>query len=167
MKPRKDESALLLKKRKLSLSGPGLAELMQAVLCKNRPFRFRAGGFSMSPFIKGGDILTVASFSEHPPGLGDIAAFVHPVSGVLAVHRIVAQKKSGYRLKGDGTDCADGLIPRANMIGIVRKVERNGRKVWLGLGPERVVIALLSGKGLLTRLLRPLWLLSQTLQGLR
>jgi hypothetical protein len=167
LKRRDPDSAFLPGKKDLPLSGPALAELMQAVLHKNVPFRFRAGGFSMVPFIKDGDVLTVAPFPEHPPGVGRVAAFLHPVSGTLAVHRIVAQKKSGYRLKGDSTDVADGLVPRTHMIGIIRKVERNGRKILMGLGPERFLIAFLSGTGLLAHLLYSLGLLVQTLRGVR
>ena len=167
MKRRNLNSPFLLKKKDLSLSGPALAELMQAVLHKNVPFRFRAGGFSMAPFIKDGDVLTVTLLPERLHGMGRVAVFLHPVSGALAVHRIVAKKKSGYRLKGDSTDAADGIVPRAKLIGIIRKVERNGRKVLLGLGPERFLIAFLSGRGLLAHLLHPLGLLSQTLRGVR
>lgn len=167
MKPRHPEPALLLKKGELSLSGPALKELMQAVLRKHVPFRFRASGFSMTPFIKDGDVLTVNPFPDPPPGLGDVAAFIDPVGGRLAVHRIVAQNKSGYRMKGDGADAADGLVSPANIIGIIRKVERNGHRVLLGLGPEKILIAFLSGKNLLSQLLRPFWLLMQTLRGVR
>ena len=155
MKPRRPEPALLLKKGELSLSGPALKELMQAVLRKNMPFRFRASGFSMAPFLKDGDLLTVIPFPDPPPGLGDVVAFLHPINGRLAIHRIVARNKAGYRLKGDAADAADGMTPQANIIGIVRKVERNGHKVLLGLGFERFLIAFLSDKGLLSHLLHP------------
>ena len=165
MKPQRPEPALLSKKSELSLSGPALKELMLAVLRRNVPFRFRASGFSMAPFIKDGDVLTVTPFANLSPGFGDVAAFCDPVSGRLAVHRIVAQKKSGYHLKGDGADAADGVVPRTNIIGIIRKVERNGHNILLGLGPERFLIAFLSGKGLLLHLMRPLSLLLQTLRG--
>lgn len=167
MKPQPPDPASLLNKNRLPLSRADLAQLMQAVLDRNMPFRFRAGGFSMAPFIKDGDVLTVSPWPDSPPGLGDVAAFLYPAGGMLAVHRIVAQTKSGYRLKGDGTDAADGLIPRSHMVGIVRKVERNGRGILLGLGPEKILIALLSGSGLLVLLLRPFRLLSQALRGAR
>jgi len=167
LRHREFNSPFLQKKKDLSLSGPALVELMQAVLNHKVPFRFRAGGFSMAPFIKDGDVLTVTPFPEHPPGVGRVAAFLHPVGSTLAVHRIVAKTKSGYCLKGDSMDAVDGLVPRSHMIGIIRKVERNGRKVLLGLGPERFLIAFLSGTGLLARLLHPFWLLVQTLRGVR
>ncbi|MDF1590733.1 MAG: S24/S26 family peptidase [Desulfobacterales bacterium] len=167
MKPHRPEPALLLKKGELSLSGPALKDLMQAVLRKHVPFRFRASGFSMAPFIKDGDVLTVFPVIDSPPGIGDVAAFSHPAGGRLAVHRIVAQNKSGYRLKGDGADDADGMVSQANIIGIVRKVERNGHRVLLGLGPEKILIAFLSVTGLLSHLLRPLWLFFKTLRGVR
>ena len=121
----------------------------------------------MAPFIKDGDLLTVHPFTGKPPGFGDVLAFSHPTSGRLTVHRVIARKKSVYRIKGDGTDTADELVPLANLIGIIRKVERNGHTVLLGLGPERFLIALLSVRGLLSRMLHPLQHLVQTFRGTR
>jgi len=168
LKPRSLNPALCKKKEKeLSLSGSALEKLMRAVLDKNVPFRFRANGCSMTPFIKDGDLLTVYPFRGKPPGLGDVLAFSHPASDKLTVHRVVAQKKPLYRTKGDSTDATDGLVPQSNLIGIVRKVERNGHKVLLGLGPERFLVALLSAKGLLSRVLHPFRYLAQILRGVR
>ena len=44
----------------LSLSGEALIELMRAVLARGLPFRFAARGFSMAPFIRDGDVISVS-----------------------------------------------------------------------------------------------------------
>ncbi len=76
-----DKPALFSKKGgELKLSGPDLIELLQAVLDKGVPFRFRAKGFSMTPFIKDGDVITIFPLEGSRPRLGDIVAFTHPVT---------------------------------------------------------------------------------------
>lgn len=121
----------------------------------------------MAPFIKDGDLLTVYPLPYKPPGFGDVLAFSHPASGKLMVHRVVSCKKSACRFKGDNTHAVDGFVPQTSLIGIIRKVERNGYTVPLGLGPERFLIALLSANCLLSRILQPLRSLFQLLRGVR
>lgn len=147
----------------LSLSGRSLTELLQAVLSKGAPFRFRAKGISMSPFIKDGDVVTVFPLPGTSPGLGDVVAFAHPGTGKLVLHRVVGKRGDSYLLKGDNTSELDGLVPEPNILGRVRKVERDGKAVFLGLGPERSLIAFLTRGGLpfslllpVRRLLRPI-----------
>ena len=86
--------------REIPLYSPHLIELMRAVHEKGGVFRFQARGFSMSPFIKNEDVLTIA-----PPDsvyeTGDVLAFIRPQSQKLAVHRAVARKKDAYFIKGD------------------------------------------------------------------
>jgi hypothetical protein len=143
----------------LPLSGHALLELMRAVLARGVPFRFCARGWSMAPFIRDGDVITLSPFQRALPGVGDVVAFVRPGTGNLVVHRVVARRGSASLIQGDGVpECRDGIIPPENLLGRVTRVERNGQDVWLGLGPERTVIAWLSR----VRLLIPLrvWLAS-------
>jgi hypothetical protein len=68
---------------------------------------------------------------------------------------VVARQEQAVFIQGDnlgnnGPVYADGIIPQANLLGKVTRIERNGKKVWLGLGPERRVIAWLSRTMLLT-----------------
>ena len=137
-----------------SMPSAAFAELMAAVLDKNAPFRFTAPGFSMSPFIRDGDVITIA------PGrlrYGDVVAFVNPCHGKLTVHRIVHVSRAGYLIKGDNTPELDGRMPRSNIIGRVIRVEHRGRQVRLGLGMERIVVAFLSRRGWLTPLVWTVW----------
>ena len=157
MKPQMAESYILYGGEG-TISNRALSELLQAVLDKGMPFRFRAPGFSMSPFIRDGDVITISRLSESgdSPGLGTVVAFSQPKTGKLVVHRVVVKKAGYFLIKGDNTPCADCFVPRANVLGYVNKVERNGKHVFIGLGPERFVIAFLSRKQLLVPLLRPL-----------
>ena len=127
-----------------------LIALMRDVFARGMPFRFRATGWSMLPFINNGDVIILTPIAKQPPRIGEVVAFIHPETGNLIVHRIVGQKGSTHLFRGDAnTDQADGLIPIQNLLGRVSQIERNGRRVWLGLGPERVLIAWLSRMGLL------------------
>ena len=154
-----DKPALFSKKGgELKLSGPDLIELFQAVLDKGVPFRFRVKGFSMTPFIKDGDVITVSPLSGVLPRLGDVVAFIHPKTEKLVVHRMVGQNGNYFLLSGDNTSSVtNDLIPKENILGYTTKVEREGKEVFLGLGPERFLIASLARIGLLSHLLTPLW----------
>jgi len=132
-------------------------ELLRAVLGKGVPFRFRAKGFSMHPFIKDGDVVTLSPLSARPPRVGNTVAFLYPESGKLAIHRVVGKAGNSFLIMGDGNPGPDGMIPAKNILGCVRKVERDGKRVYLGLGPERFLIAWLSRRRLLYPLLLPLW----------
>lgn len=143
----------------LPLSGQALLSLMEAVLARGVPFRFRARGWSMSPFIRDGDVITVSPLRGARPRIGEVVAFTRPGEGNLVVHRVVGRPGAEVLVQGDSVpDCGDGIIPAENLLGRVTRVERGGHDVWLGLGPERYAIAWLSR----TRRLVPLggWLAS-------
>ena len=146
----------LIKKEGITIPGAVLIELIKAVLEKNKSFRFRANGFSMSPFVKNGDIITISPLQNSPFRPGDIVAFFHPVTGKPFVHRVIWKKGSSLRIRGDSLLSDDGLIPESNIFGKVTKVERDGENIYLGLGIEKYLIALLSGKSLLRGLLHKL-----------
>ena len=154
LKPQEAPTAHSVKECELSLPGPALLELLRATLAKGMSFRFRAKGFSMDPFIRDGDVITISALSEGSPALGDVVAFVQKETPKLAMHRVVRIKGGSYLIKGDNTTGADGLIPRANILGSVKRVERKDKRVFLGLGPERFLIAFLTRMGLTVPLVR-------------
>lgn len=146
----------------LSLSGPDLEALLRAVLARNVPFRFRARGSSMYPFIRDGDRVTVSPVTDACFQPGDVVAFVDNGGGRLVVHRIIAASSGVFLMQGDNNPAPDGWIPLANVLGRVTLVEGGGRRGLTGLGPERHLIAWLVRKNLLRafvhyggRLLRP------------
>jgi len=137
-----------------SLTAAVLLELIQATVGRGARLRFKACGFSMCPFIRNEDVLTVAPLNGASPGLGDVVAFRRPDTGKLVIHRIVGKKGGSYLIKGDNALESDGLVTRAEIAARVVKVERDGRRVFIGLGPERRGVALLSRRNLHVPLLR-------------
>jgi phage repressor protein C with HTH and peptisase S24 domain len=137
----------------LVLSKDALLELMMAVLAKGRGFRFKAKGWSMIPFIRDGDVITVDPITSEPCQLGQVVAFRSTDERCLVVHRIVARTDAGYLIQGDNAmNESDGIIRHEQLLGQVSRVERNGRRIWLGQGPGRVFIAWLSRGGYLAHL---------------
>lgn len=153
----------LIKGSALSFPGKALVEILRAVLHKGASVRFRAKGFSMSPFIKNQDVVTLSPLKKSPPELGDVIAFVLRETGTLCVHRIVGKKGDLYVAKGDNSLEGDESVPRENILGFVTRVERDGKEVYLGLGPERFLIAFLGARGLLLPLIRPVRKLVRTM----
>jgi hypothetical protein len=102
----------------------------------------------MAPFIRNGDVITVSPLQTGLPGVGDVVAFARPETGNLVVHRVVARRGKDSFVQGDSVpEYADGIIPAESLLGRVTRVERDGHNVWLGLGPERYLIAWLSRAG--------------------
>jgi hypothetical protein len=153
----------------LRLSGSALVDLMRAVLTRGRLFRFCARGSSMSPFIRDGDVITIAPLQPRSRakagGVGQVVAFVNPASQRLVVHRVVGRREAGFVLQGDNMQ--GSVVDRAgssDVIGRVVRIERGRRRVWLGLGPERYVIAVLSQAGMLLPFLRRVGVLARFLR---
>ena len=161
MKSRQFDSPQLfaVEANELPLSGKALLELMSAVLARGVPFRFCARGWSMTPFIRDGDVITVSPLPHARPGVGEVVAFVRPDVENLVVHRVVARHGAASIIRGDGVaEYCNEIVPLENLLGRVTRVERNGRTVWLGLGLERFIIAWFSRTGLLNPL--RMWLAS-------
>lgn len=131
----------------LKLADGTLHTLMTAVIEKGASFRFRARGFSMFPFIRDRDIITLATLRSIGPG--DVVAFRHPRSGKLAVHRILETKANGFLIKGDNIPEPDGIIPAKDILAVAVSVERGRRKVAGGMGHTKWLLALLSKRNML------------------
>lgn len=142
--------------QEFSFSGEVRIELIRAVFAKGALFRFKAKGFSMSPFIQDNDIITLAPLSQSPLELGKIVAYICPVHNKLVVHRMIGRKKSCYLIKGDNIPNPDCLINKEHILGCVTAIQRNNKAVFLSLGSERAIIAFLSRTGMLQLIL---WLL--------
>ncbi len=123
---------------------------MKSVLARGLPFRFRVRGWSMSPFIRDHDVITVAPLGSRPAQTGEVVAFVSPADERLVVHRVVGRLGTELLVQGDNLAReADSPIPESRVLGRVKRVERNGKPVRVGLGAERRALAFLSRKGLL------------------
>ena len=139
-----------MKSKEISLSNESLIEVIKSIFNKNSFFRFKVAGFSMSPFIKDSDTVTISPLSTGRLFFGKSTVFIHPNTKNLVIHRIVGRNNGCFIIKGDAIGEPDGFIPKENILGFVAKIERNGRNVRLGLGIERLLIAFLSKNGLLS-----------------
>ncbi len=146
----------ILEGEELALSGTALLELLQAVLARGAPFRFRATGASMFPFIRDGDVVTVAPLQGTRPLCGEVVACIPPGQERLVIHRVVGRRGNSYLVQGDATSDVDGSVQELDILGRVMRIERRGAGVRLGLGPERCIIAILVRSGLFTRVIFPL-----------
>ena len=154
----KTETSLFIEKgTDLPLSDAALVDLLNGVVEKRRRIRFQATGHSMSPFIKDGDVLTIAPLMHGSARQGDVVAYVHPNTEKFLVHRVVGKVGEFYFVRGDNAAECDDFVPEKDLLGSVTKVERNGKNVFLGIGPEKLLISFLTRRGLLFPLLSPVW----------
>lgn len=139
-----------MRSNELSFSNESIIELIKSTLEKNASLRFKVTGFSMIPFIRDCDIVTISSLSGNRLSFGKPVAFIRPDTKKLVIHRIVGLNNGSFIIKGDTANEPDGFIPKENILGCVTKVERNNRTVHLGLGIERLLIAFLSKNRILS-----------------
>jgi hypothetical protein len=103
----------------------------------------------MTPFIRDGNILTLAQIGDRHLTMGEIVAYLHSGRQALSVHRIIGIRAGEYKIQGDNLGTGDGWIHRRHILARVVSVERCGRRKRLGLGIERFLIAALQRRGLL------------------
>jgi signal peptidase I len=141
----------------LPISDETLQKLMQDVLAKGAAFQFRAKGWSMTPFVKDGDVITIAPITKEKPAVGKVVAFIKPSFNHLVVHRVIGKQGEAFLIQGDNTaGQPDGLVLPGDILGCVTQVMRDGRQVFLGQGLERYLVAILSRNGWLSSILRRL-----------
>lgn len=109
------------------LSVPMIMELIEAVHEKSASFKFQARGYSMTPAIRDGDVITVSPLKDIMPRRGDVLAFRHPDRPQMLVHRVLHAKAKKYFIKGDNCPEADGWVPAENILGLITNVERRGK----------------------------------------
>lgn len=129
---------------------------MAGVLARGAALRFRARGISMYPLIKDGDLLTVAPLSGTRPGRGQVLAFSKLTGGVV-VHRLTGRRGDDYLVRGDNVDDDTAVVSPGQILGQVTHIERNGRRVRLGLGPERFLIPTIRSNPLVWRTVCKTW----------
>ncbi len=136
-----------------SRGAPTAAIVLRASLAAGSAARLGATGHSMTPFVRAGDVLTLEPLRGRRPRLGDVVAAAS-ADGRLLVHRLVGWRRDEALTRGDIAERADPPVPVEALLGVVTRVERGQRRVRLGLGRERLAIALASRSGLLRALAR-------------
>ncbi|MFH2059634.1 MAG: signal peptidase I [Pseudomonadota bacterium] len=143
---------------KLYLPNPKLYGLVKSVLnidSKHR-VKIKVHGFSMSPFIKHGSIVSIKPFSRmYHIHFGDIIGVTYPNKDRVLIHRVIGLNKNQVLLKGDNNLSNDGWFSIKNIIGIVDVVHGKG----INKKNNKLInylIAYISKTGLLNRILLPI-----------
>jgi len=94
-------------------------ELVANQLISGHTVKVRASGYSMNPFIRNGDILTLQGIARDSLYPGEIVAFIR--NGILFIHRILeARRTDGMVLtKGDNLLISDTLSRPEEIMGMV------------------------------------------------
>jgi hypothetical protein len=79
----------------------------------------------MLPFLRSGDVLTIAPAAAAALALGDVACYTK--DDALYVHRVVGRRARGLVCRGDALAWAH-LVPARAVLGRVTAIERNGRR---------------------------------------
>ena len=88
-------------------------------------------GFSMSPFIKDMDSITISPVNKGWKfNIGDVVVLpVKNKKNKIVIHRIVRTQEDSILLKGDNLFHADGWFNKNLIIGIVKDVFRNNKRL--------------------------------------
>jgi hypothetical protein len=135
-----------MKLKESSLAGSLAGDLAADVLRAGGRVSLVATGHSMTPAIRSGDRLTIEPLGAVPRA-GEVVAC--EIDGRLVIHRVVGRGVGFTEVRGDAAPASDEPVPLEALLGTVTRVERSGRRVRLGLGPERVLVAWLSRWNLL------------------
>ena len=156
--PEKTFSPYVNRGEELGLSSFGQLELLKGMLERGAALRIRVRGFSMGPFIRDRDVVTITPVGGRDLEVGDVVAFTASNPSHLNVHRIIAKRKNGWLVKGDNCLKPDGVVFPQSIIGRIARVERDGRDVNSGIGAGKRWIAFFSRySGLI--FLKKLWLI--------
>lgn len=98
--------------------------LAEEILGSGNQLSFTARGSSMSPFIRNGDTVTLASCGDLL-SVGDVVLFKAAEHRML-LHRVVKKQQMGILTMGDTSDSDDGFIPFNNVLGKVIRVSGGG-----------------------------------------
>ena len=105
-------------------------DLAERVIALEAPVWMRVHGDSMSPVLRNGDRVAIAPVARHDPQRGDLIA-VRTDDG-MALLRYVGRHPDGRVLTAaEARGNHDGAMSRADVIGVVVEVERDGRRLGL------------------------------------
>ncbi len=83
-------------------------------------------GMSMAPVICETDRVTIVPRTENSHiQIGNVAAVIFPGTETLVIHRIVAERRGQFLLKGDNVWRTDGYLPKAQILGYVQDMEKH------------------------------------------
>ena len=134
-----------------------LAGLLESTIERGARARFEVDGHSMLPLIRPGDVVRVEPAnceSGRGTRVGDVVAVRAAPGAGLLLHRVIRRRAGRMLVRGDNNFRADGEYDEGEIIGVVRVVERDDRRVWFGAGMGGGVVAALVRAGVVYRVNR-------------
>jgi ribosomal protein S18 acetylase RimI-like enzyme len=118
-------------KNPILLNNSDLLKLSREFLEKGTSIRFQAKGWSMRPFIRDGDFITVSPIENSSIRIGDVVFYSTAENNVI-VHRIINKYgKDGNMnllIKGDAGFGPPERVNSQDVLGKVVAIKRNGRE---------------------------------------
>jgi len=115
-----------------------IKDLFTELLRRDTEMRFEARGWSMHPFIRDGDLITIEPIGYEQAEIGDILAYQNLKSKKITVHRLVKKNNDGQQpiliTKGDANTKLIHDLPMCSCDYILAKVvtiERGGKIIKL------------------------------------
>ena len=109
-----------------NLSSDETISLFEDILNRGLIVRVRATGRSMSPFLAGGEILTIQKVPSSSLQIGDLI-FYKTREGFPLLHRIVKKQREKdmfiFQTKGDALISIDGPVTEDSILGKVCSIE--------------------------------------------
>jgi|WetSurSiteA1Bulk_404760.scaffolds.fasta_scaffold27734_2 signal peptidase I len=131
--------------------------LLEELLAKGLRIRIQVTGKSMSPFLQGGEILTIRRVPCNTLCKGDLIFFKTP-ENIPVIHRIVKKKRAednmySFKTKGDSVLAIDEPVRENDILGKVCRIEKTAttgkRKqvdmempIWKGLNYSLALVSL-------------------------
>jgi hypothetical protein len=119
--------------------------LFEHILRNGLNLRVQATGKSMTPFLRGGEILTIHRVPPAMLSIGDLIFFKTP-EGVPLIHRIIKKQKEEhgfiFHTKGDHLFVCDAPIGEGHILGKVCRIQRvdghgNSEEIDMESRPQR------------------------------
>ena len=107
--------------------------LFEDILRRGTSLRVKVTGRSMTPFLKGGEIVTIKNTTYRELLIGDIIFFKNDENRLI-LHRLIKKSSAEgpFHTKGDASAIFDTPVSKDNILGKVCKIER-------GTSPVEVV----------------------------
>jgi len=140
-----------------SPAGADIVAFFEDILRSGISIRVRVTGKSMSPFLEGGETLTIKRVPCHSLRKGDLIFFKTSAEAPV-IHRIVGVRREegkaySFRTKGDAVRTMDDRVPEKDILGKVCRIEKPSSKnerrsvdmeipLWKGLNFSLALISL-------------------------
>jgi signal peptidase I len=145
-------------KKSILSSKVDLLALSKDILKRGKSIRFQARGWSMRPFIRDGDFITVSPVEDSALKTGDVVLYLGGGNQVI-VHRIINKYKKERRvtllIKGDAGFGSAEKVDVQNILGKVTAIERNGRLKRLDTKPQQIIGVFVAGMSPFSRWIYP------------